>query len=234
MSSDFDLHQLHVYSTQPCFLKRVLIFVIALLQALTSLFTNFMSTEAEFVNLLRSPGIDSQLGGPVRKGYLTYWPARLLAESIPWNRFLGSLNIYKFGLSDLPCSLERVVRRGSCVSSPGSCIQQEWQRIVLETVTGALTVSLTSTPWSFRTKLKNPIFMSSLVPAEINALHKNLNQWLALHFHEFQTSAPKDVKKIQLFSFNNWHICSFFSSTALCPIVNLFHYRTNGRLDNWR
>jgi hypothetical protein len=26
---------------------------------------------------------------------LTYWPARLhrLAESIPWNRFLGSINV---------------------------------------------------------------------------------------------------------------------------------------------
>jgi hypothetical protein len=31
---------------------------------------------------------------------LLYWPARLhwLAESIPWKRFLGSLNVYKFGL----------------------------------------------------------------------------------------------------------------------------------------
>jgi hypothetical protein len=39
-------------------------------------------------------------GGPARQPYLTYWPARLhkLAESIPWNRFLGSLNLYKFGL----------------------------------------------------------------------------------------------------------------------------------------
>ncbi len=48
--------------------------------------------EPEFVNLLRSPGIDSQHGGPVGEPYLTSWPARLhrLAESIPWNRFLGS------------------------------------------------------------------------------------------------------------------------------------------------
>jgi hypothetical protein len=34
-----------------------------------------------------------QPGGPVRQPYLTHRPARLhrLAESIPWNRFLGSL-----------------------------------------------------------------------------------------------------------------------------------------------
>ncbi len=33
----------------------------------------------------RSPGIDSQHGGPVRQPYLSYWPARLhrLAKSIP-------------------------------------------------------------------------------------------------------------------------------------------------------
>ncbi len=38
--------------------------------------------EPGFVNLLRSPGIDSQPGGPVRQPCLTYRPARLhrLAE----------------------------------------------------------------------------------------------------------------------------------------------------------
>jgi hypothetical protein len=58
------------------------------------------SSEPEFVNLLRSPGIDSQPGGPVRQHYLTYRPARLhrLAKLIPWNRFLDSLDVYKFGL----------------------------------------------------------------------------------------------------------------------------------------
>jgi hypothetical protein len=52
--------------------------------------------------LLRSPGIDSQPGGPVRRPYLLYWPARLhrLAESIPRNQFLGSLNVYKCGLRE--------------------------------------------------------------------------------------------------------------------------------------
>ncbi len=36
----------------------------------------------------------------VRQPYLTYRPDMLhrSAESIPWNRFLGSLNVYKFGL----------------------------------------------------------------------------------------------------------------------------------------
>ncbi len=49
-------------------------------------------SEPEFVNLLRSPWIDSQPS-------LTYRPDRLhrLAESIPWNRFLCSLNVYKYG-----------------------------------------------------------------------------------------------------------------------------------------
>jgi hypothetical protein len=57
------------------------------------------------VNLFRSPGIDSQPGGPIRQPYLSYWPARLhrLAESIPRNWFLGSLNVYKYGLSKGMC-----------------------------------------------------------------------------------------------------------------------------------
>ncbi len=51
--------------------------------------------EPGFVNLLRSPGIDSQPGGPVRQPYLSYRPARLhrLVESL-----LGYLNVYKYGL----------------------------------------------------------------------------------------------------------------------------------------
>jgi hypothetical protein len=34
------------------------------------------------------------------KPYFSYWPARLhwLAKSIPRNRFLGSINVYKYGL----------------------------------------------------------------------------------------------------------------------------------------
>jgi hypothetical protein len=54
----------------------------------------------EFVNLLRSPWIDSQPVVPVQQSFLTYLPARLKrqAESIPWNRFPGSLKVYKYGL----------------------------------------------------------------------------------------------------------------------------------------
>ncbi len=60
-------------------------------------------SEPVFVNLLRSPGIDSQPGGPVQKPYLSYRPAMLhrLAESNPRNRFLVSLNVYKYGLPAL-------------------------------------------------------------------------------------------------------------------------------------
>ncbi len=56
--------------------------------------------EPAFQNLLRSPGIDSQPDGLVRQPYLTFLPARQHrpAEWIPWNRFLGSLNVYKYGL----------------------------------------------------------------------------------------------------------------------------------------
>jgi hypothetical protein len=59
-----------------------------------------LPAEPEFVNLLRSPGIYYQPCGSVRQPYLSYRPVRLhrLAESTPWDRFLVSLNVYKFGL----------------------------------------------------------------------------------------------------------------------------------------
>jgi hypothetical protein len=61
-----------------------------------------MSKEPEpvFVDLVRSLRIDSQPGGPVLQPYLSYRHARLhrLAKSIPRNRFLVSINIYKYGL----------------------------------------------------------------------------------------------------------------------------------------
>jgi hypothetical protein len=40
------------------------------------------------------------------KPYLSYWPARLhrLAKSIPRNRFLGSINVYKYGLLVTKCT----------------------------------------------------------------------------------------------------------------------------------
>jgi hypothetical protein len=66
------------------------------------------SAEPEFVSLLRSQGIDSQPGGPALQPYSTYRPVRLhrLTESMPWNRLLGFLNIYKFGLWTIPTKTE--------------------------------------------------------------------------------------------------------------------------------
>ncbi len=62
--------------------------------------SNSCPPEPVFVNLLRSPGIDSQPDGPVWQPSLSYWLARLhrLAESIPRNLFLGSIKVYKYGL----------------------------------------------------------------------------------------------------------------------------------------
>ncbi len=53
-----------------------------------------------FADLFRRPGIDFQPGGPVRQPYFSYRPVTLhrLAKSIPRNRFLGSINVYKYGL----------------------------------------------------------------------------------------------------------------------------------------
>ncbi len=53
---------------------------------------------------LKDPRNRSQPGGPVQQPCLSYRPARLhgLAESIPRNRFLGSINIYKYGLRVYP------------------------------------------------------------------------------------------------------------------------------------
>ncbi len=68
------------------------------------------------------------------KPYLSYWPARVhrLAKSIPRNRFLGSINVYKYGLwrarattlffgSSVP-SPHRLFKNSSSVYVNGSCI----------------------------------------------------------------------------------------------------------------
>ncbi len=73
--------------------------------------------EPEFVNLLRSPGIESQpMVAPVRQPS----PARLYkrGESIPRNRSLDSWNVYKSGL--------RVVGRrcGGGAGGDGECFQR--------------------------------------------------------------------------------------------------------------
>ncbi len=57
-----------------------------------------MMQQSPICKTLKSLGIDSA-SGPVRQIGLSYQPARPheLVESIPWNRFLGSLKFYKFG-----------------------------------------------------------------------------------------------------------------------------------------
>ncbi len=62
--------------------------------------TRLKVPEPVFVDLFRRPGIDSQPAGPVRQPNVSYRPARShrLAKLIPRNRFLGSINIYKYGL----------------------------------------------------------------------------------------------------------------------------------------
>jgi hypothetical protein len=57
----------------------------------------FHIPEPVFAGHLGRPGIDFQPGGPVRQPYFSYRPVRLhkLAKSIPRNRFLGSINVYK-------------------------------------------------------------------------------------------------------------------------------------------
>jgi hypothetical protein len=88
----------HYYlSLQPRYRYRASNF--KLLKSPWNRFRQSMYPEPVSVDLLQSPGIDSQPGGPVRQPYLAYRPARLhrMAESIPRNRFLGSINVYKYG-----------------------------------------------------------------------------------------------------------------------------------------
>jgi hypothetical protein len=58
---------------------------------------------------LRSSGIDSQRGGPVRLPYLSYLPAMLhrQVKSNPRNRFLVSFNVYKYVLRTRELLLSR-------------------------------------------------------------------------------------------------------------------------------
>jgi hypothetical protein len=77
----------------------LLVEVALLLIGLTKI--SLTKSRARICKSLRSPGIDSQPGRPVRQPYLAYQHVRInrLAESIPWNRILGSLNVYKIGIS---------------------------------------------------------------------------------------------------------------------------------------
>jgi hypothetical protein len=60
----------------------------------------WQNPELEFVNLKGAQESIPSLAGRYDNPFLTYRPAWLhrLAESIPWNRFLGSVNVYKIGL----------------------------------------------------------------------------------------------------------------------------------------
>ncbi len=62
--------------------------------------------------------MDSQPSGPVRQPYLSYRPDRLqtLAKSIPQNRFLGSINVYKYGLCIHLCNIYRTKIIFVCLS----------------------------------------------------------------------------------------------------------------------
>ncbi len=63
-----------------------------------------MLPEPVFVNPFRSPESIPSLAGKYDKPYSLYRPSRLpmLAVSIPRNWFLGSINVYKYGLSIPP------------------------------------------------------------------------------------------------------------------------------------
>jgi hypothetical protein len=61
---------------------------------------------------LTSAGILEFMGARNQVGTgLSYRPARVhrLSDSIPWNRLLGSLNVYKLGLRWLPSSMYDIV-----------------------------------------------------------------------------------------------------------------------------
>jgi hypothetical protein len=97
------------------------------------------SQSPHFVNLLRSPGIDSQPGGPVKKPYLTYRPARLLdsLESIPGLlRRLQIRALFKlktspdrlcFAITNIVC-VQAPRRRRSCTRSRARAWCTWWRR----------------------------------------------------------------------------------------------------------
>ncbi len=97
-------HEGQLQASQPMS-TRIVIFHIHIYYALAYWYED---SRARICRHLRSLGIDSwflqpslcSLAESIRQKELSYRPARLhrLAESIPWNRFLGSLNVYQFGL----------------------------------------------------------------------------------------------------------------------------------------
>ncbi len=74
-------------------------------------------TEPVFVNLLRSPGIDSQPGGPVRQSMFRTCPPGY----INWrNRFQSSIKVYKYGLCTVLCTFTANVHTFFCRCSCSS------------------------------------------------------------------------------------------------------------------
>jgi hypothetical protein len=87
------------FSGTSCFHFSVLVLCSEWKQIWTS--THFFCAEPEFVNNKEAQESIPRNRFLVRQPYLSYRPARLrrLAESIAWNRFLGSFNVDKLGLS---------------------------------------------------------------------------------------------------------------------------------------
>ncbi len=57
-----------------------------------------VNSREENLRLLRSPGIDFWRAGKTTLFDVLARQATWACEIVPWNRFLGSLNVYKFGL----------------------------------------------------------------------------------------------------------------------------------------
>jgi hypothetical protein len=67
--------------------------------------TEESTSEPVFVNLLMSPGIDSQPDGPVRLDYFSYRPARYIGCVGNFSPAMGARNQVGIGLSYRPASL---------------------------------------------------------------------------------------------------------------------------------
>jgi hypothetical protein len=72
------------------------------------------SPRPEFVNVYGAQESIQRMIPPAYLG-LSYRPARLhrLVESIPWNRFLSSLNVYKFGLRSQKTFADNCIKKSA-------------------------------------------------------------------------------------------------------------------------
>jgi hypothetical protein len=94
-----------------------------------------LNYRARICKRLRSPDPPAFVAGPVQQIGLSYLPARLhmLAESMPWNRFLNTLNVFNFGLRVRPCkswvwfaSFRQVILVTSLAGGLGTHIIGSW------------------------------------------------------------------------------------------------------------